>query len=54
MFSIPLWVLALGLAAVAPWIVGVLQASLERRRRERTRALLRELGLRADEKDRDT
>jgi len=54
MFSIPLWVVALGLAAVAPWIVGALQAALERRRRERTRALLRELGLPVDHRDRDT
>jgi hypothetical protein len=54
MFSIPLWVLALGLAAVAPWVVGALQGVLERRRRERTRALLRELGLPVDDGDRDT
>ena len=54
MFSIPLWVVALGLAAVAPWIVGFVQGALERRRRERTRALLRELGLGGDDKDRDT
>jgi len=45
MFTVPFWIFALALAAVAPWAAGVIQGVLERRRRERTRALLRELGL---------
>ncbi len=43
--SIPLWAVALALAALAPWCVGALQSILEERRRERTRKLLRGLGL---------
>jgi hypothetical protein len=43
--NIPLWAVALALAAIAPWCVGVLQSILEERRRERTRKLLRGLGL---------
>jgi hypothetical protein len=52
MLSLPPWILVLALAAVAPWLEGVLQAALERRRRERTRALLRELGLPVREDER--
>jgi hypothetical protein len=43
--NIPLWAVALVLAAAAPWCVGALQSILEERRRERTRKLLRNLGL---------
>jgi hypothetical protein len=48
--NIPLWAVALVLAAAAPWCVSVLQSVLEERRRERTRKLLRNLGLPVDER----
>jgi hypothetical protein len=47
--NIPLWAVALVLAAAAPWCAGALQSILEERRRERTRKLLRNLGLPVDE-----
>jgi hypothetical protein len=40
-----MWAVALVLAAAAPWCAGLLQSALEARRRERTRNLLRDLGL---------
>jgi hypothetical protein len=40
MLSIPLWPLALVLAAAAPWAVHALEATLQRRVRRRTLALL--------------
>jgi hypothetical protein len=43
--NVPMWAVALVLAAAAPWCVGLLQSALEARRRERTRKLLRDLGL---------
>jgi hypothetical protein len=46
--NVPLWALALVLAGAAPWCAGLLQAILEERRRERTRKLLRSLGLPAE------
>ncbi len=45
MANIPFWALALVLAGAAPWCAGLLQSILEERRRERTRKLLRNLGL---------
>jgi hypothetical protein len=47
--NIPFWAVALVLAAAAPWCVGALQSILEERRRERTRKLLRNVGLRVEE-----
>jgi len=47
--NIPLWAIALVLAAAAPWCVGAMQSILEERRRERTRKLLRNLGLHVEE-----
>jgi hypothetical protein len=43
--NVPLWALLLVLAGAAPWCAGLLQSILVERRRERTRALLRSLGL---------
>ena len=54
MFTVPLWAVALAIAAVAPWCASALQAALERRRRERTRQLLREAGLSDDRRHDDT
>jgi hypothetical protein len=48
--NLPLWAVALVLAAAAPWCVSVLQSVLDERRRERTRKLLRNLGLPVDER----
>lgn len=47
--NIPLWAVALVLAAAAPWCVGAMQSILEERRRERTRKLLRNVGLHVEE-----
>jgi hypothetical protein len=47
--NIPFWAIALVLAAAAPWCVGAMQSILEERRRERTRKLLRHVGLRVEE-----
>jgi hypothetical protein len=38
--SVPVWVVALGLALLAPWAVSALEAALQRRLRRRTLALL--------------
>ena len=38
--KLPIWLLALGLAALAPWGARALQSMLERRVRRRTLALL--------------
>jgi hypothetical protein len=38
--SVPVWVVALGLALVAPWAVNALEAAFQRRLRRRTLALL--------------
>jgi len=46
--NVPLWALLLVLAGAAPWCAGLLQSILVERRRERTRALLRSIGLPAD------
>jgi hypothetical protein len=43
--NVPFWALALVLAGAAPWCAGLLQSILEERRRERTRKLLRNVGL---------
>jgi hypothetical protein len=51
--DVPIWAIALVLAAMAPWCVGLLQSILEERRRERTRKLLREAGL-GDPRARDS
>jgi hypothetical protein len=45
MFPVPLWVAALVLAGLAPWVVGAAQSWLERRTRRRTEAILRDAGL---------
>jgi len=49
--NIPLWAIALVLAAAAPWCVGAMQSILEERRRERTRKLLRNVGLHVEEQE---
>lgn len=38
--SVPVWVVALGVALLAPWAVSALEAALQRRLRRRTLALL--------------
>jgi hypothetical protein len=38
--SVPVWVVALGLALLAPWAVSALEAALKQRLRRRTLALL--------------
>jgi hypothetical protein len=48
MFALPLWVYALLLAALAPWVARALQAALEDRRRRRTLEFLRDAGLDAE------
>jgi hypothetical protein len=40
--KLPIWLMALGLAALAPWGARALQSMLERRVRRRTLALLAE------------
>jgi hypothetical protein len=54
MFTVPLWAVALAIAAAAPWCASALQVALERRRRERTRQLLRESDLSDDRRHDDT
>jgi hypothetical protein len=51
MFALPLWVYALVLAAVAPWVARALQAALEQRRRRRTLEFLHDAGLNAERRD---
>ena len=42
--GVPVWAVALGLAAVAPWCVRLVVSELERRARERTREALARAG----------